>query len=76
MMHEAWRYGLLALVRRQHVAVRPDPGEAQVIPLDDPAVSIPGGSEPTAGGINYNSLKAMKAMEMLKELEQRFPTNQ
>ena len=31
------------------------------------------GSSLSAGGINYNSLKAMKAMNMLKELEQRFP---
>ncbi len=34
------------------------------------------GSSLTAGGINYNSLKAMKAMDMLKELGERFPTNQ
>ena len=27
----------------------------------------------TAGGINYNSLKAMKAMKMLEELSERFP---
>ena len=27
----------------------------------------------TAGNINYNSLKAMKAMEMLKELEESLP---
>ena len=31
------------------------------------------GSSLSAGGINYNSLKAMKAMNMLKELEERFP---
>jgi hypothetical protein len=30
----------------------------------------------SAGGINYNSLKAMKAMDMLKELEERFPVGQ
>ena len=31
------------------------------------------GSSLSAGGINYKSLKAMKAMNMLKELEERFP---
>ena len=31
------------------------------------------GSSLSAGGINYNSLKAMKAMNMLEELEERFP---
>ena len=31
------------------------------------------GSSLSAGGINYNSLKAMKALKMLEELEQRFP---
>ena len=31
------------------------------------------GSSLSAGGINYNSLKAMKAMNMLKELDERFP---
>ena len=41
-------------------------------------MTIPGypfqeGSSLSAGGINYNSLKAMKAMKMLEELEQRFP---
>jgi len=40
--------------------------------------TIPGypfqeGSSLSAGGINYNSLKAMKALKMLEELEQRFP---
>ena len=40
--------------------------------------TIPGypfqeGSSLSAGGINYNSLKAMKAMKMLEELEERFP---
>jgi len=34
------------------------------------------GSSLSAGGINYNSLKAMKAMDMLKELGERFPINQ
>lgn len=34
------------------------------------------GSSLSAGGINYNSLKAMKAMDMLRELGERFPTNQ
>ncbi len=34
------------------------------------------GASLTAGGINYNSLKAMKAMDMLKELGERFPINQ
>ncbi|MFM8331526.1 MAG: sulfatase-like hydrolase/transferase, partial [Candidatus Methylumidiphilus sp.] len=34
------------------------------------------GSSLSAGGINYNSLKAMKAMEMLKSLGERFPTPQ
>jgi arylsulfatase A-like enzyme len=33
------------------------------------------GSSLSAGGINYNSLKAMKAMKMLEELEQRFPVS-
>ena len=33
------------------------------------------GSSLSAGGINYNSLKAMKALNMLKELEERFPVN-
>ena len=33
------------------------------------------GSSLSAGGINYNSLKAMKALNMLKELEERFPIN-
>ncbi|MEM6675002.1 MAG: arylsulfatase [Planctomycetota bacterium] len=32
------------------------------------------GSSLTAGGINYTSLKAMKALQMLDELEERFPT--
>ena len=31
------------------------------------------GSSLSAGGINYNSLKAMKALNMLEELEERFP---
>jgi arylsulfatase len=31
------------------------------------------GNSLTAGNINYNSLKAMKALEMLKEIEDRFP---
>ena len=40
--------------------------------------TIPGypfqeGSSLSAGGIDYNSLKAMKAMKMLEELEQRLP---
>jgi arylsulfatase len=34
------------------------------------------GATLNAGGINYNTLKAMKAMNMLKELEERFPVNQ
>jgi arylsulfatase len=43
--------------------------------------TIPGypfqeGSTLSAGGINYNSLKAMKAMKMLEELEQRMPVGQ
>jgi arylsulfatase len=33
------------------------------------------GNSLTAGNINYNSLKAMKAMEMLKEIEEKFPVN-
>ena len=33
------------------------------------------GSSLSAGGINYNSLKAMKALNMLEELEERFPVN-
>ena len=33
------------------------------------------GSSLSAGGINYNSLKAMKALQMLEELEERFPVN-
>jgi arylsulfatase len=33
------------------------------------------GSSLNAGGINYVSLKAMKAINMLKELEERFPVN-
>ena len=40
--------------------------------------TIPGypfqeGSSLSAGGINYNSLKAMRAMKMLDELSERFP---
>jgi arylsulfatase len=31
------------------------------------------GASLNAAGINYNSLKAMKAMQMLKELEESFP---
>ena len=31
------------------------------------------GSSLSAGGINYNSLKAMKAAKLLEELEERFP---
>ncbi len=34
------------------------------------------GSSLSAGGINYNSLKAMKALNMLEELEERFPVPQ
>jgi len=34
------------------------------------------GSSLSAGNINYNSLKAMKAMEMLKALGERYPANQ
>ena len=34
------------------------------------------GSSLSAGGINYGSLKAMKAMKMLEGLEQRFPVPQ
>ncbi len=34
------------------------------------------GSSLSAGNINYNSLKAMKALNMLKELEERFPIGQ
>ncbi len=33
------------------------------------------GSSLGAGNINYNSLKAMKALQMLEELEERFPIN-
>jgi arylsulfatase len=33
------------------------------------------GSSLTAGNINYNTLKAQKAMEMLKNVEERFPVN-
>ena len=33
------------------------------------------GSSLSAGNINYGTLKAMKAMNMLKELEERFPVN-
>jgi arylsulfatase len=33
------------------------------------------GSTLSAGNINYNTLKAMKAMNILKELEERFPIN-
>ncbi len=33
------------------------------------------GSTLSAAGINYNSLKAMNALNMLKELEERFPVN-
>ena len=33
------------------------------------------GSSLSAAGINYNSLKAMKAMNMLKELKEQFPVN-
>jgi arylsulfatase len=33
------------------------------------------GSSLSAGNINYNTLKAMKAMKMLDELEQRFPVS-
>jgi arylsulfatase len=33
------------------------------------------GSSLSAAGINYNSLKAMKALKMLDELEERFPVN-
>ncbi len=33
------------------------------------------GAALNAGNINYNTLKAMKAMNMLKELEERFPVN-
>ena len=33
------------------------------------------GAALSAGNINYNTLKAMKAMNMLKELEERFPVN-
>ncbi|MEM1070843.1 MAG: arylsulfatase, partial [Planctomycetota bacterium] len=43
-------------------------------------MTIPGypfqeGSSLSAGGIDYNSLKAMKAMKMLEEIEERFPVN-
>jgi hypothetical protein len=31
------------------------------------------GSSLSAGNINYGTLKQMKAMEMLKELEERMP---
>jgi arylsulfatase len=34
------------------------------------------GSSLSAGNINYGTLKAMKAMNMLKELEERFPVGQ
>ena len=33
------------------------------------------GASLSAGNINYNTLKAMKAMKMLKELDERFPVN-
>jgi arylsulfatase len=33
------------------------------------------GSALSAGNINYNTLKAMKAMNMLKELDERFPVS-
>ena len=33
------------------------------------------GSSLSAGNINYGTLKAMKAMNMLKELEERFPVS-
>ena len=33
------------------------------------------GSSLTVGGINYTSLKAMKALKMLEELNERFPIN-
>ena len=36
-------------------------------------VSVIGCALLTAGGINYGSVKAMKAMKMLEELEQRLP---
>ena len=34
------------------------------------------GSSLNAAGINYNSLKAMKALKMLEKLEENFPINQ
>jgi arylsulfatase len=44
-------------------------------------LTIPGypfqeGAALNVGNVNYNTLKAMKAMKMLEELDQRFPINQ
>jgi arylsulfatase len=51
-------------------------GELKKFFLTIPEYPFQEGSSLSAGNINYNTLKAMKAMKMLQELEERFPTGQ
>ncbi len=48
------------------------PGRSQLFKTI-PEFPFQEGSSLTAGGINYNSLEAMKAMNMLEELSERLP---
>jgi arylsulfatase len=53
----------------------PIQGELKKFFLTIPEYPFQEGAALNAGNINYNTLKAMKAMNMLKELEERFPVN-
>jgi len=74
-MHEEGEMGYLRWYADNMWLFVPVQEELRKFFLTIPDYPFQEGSSLSAGGINYNSLRAMRAMQMLEELEQRFPVN-
>ena len=72
-MHEEGNLGYLRWYADNMWLFVPVQGQLRNFFATIPDYPFQEGSSLSAGNINYGSLKAMKAMNMLKELEERFP---
>jgi arylsulfatase len=74
-MHEEGEMGYLRWFGDNMWLFVPVQAELKKFFMTIPDYPFQEGAALNAGNINYNTLKAMKAMNMLKELDERFPVN-
>jgi arylsulfatase len=75
VMHEEGEMGYLRWYGDNMWLFVPVQAELKKFFMTIPNYPFQEGASLSAGNINYNTLKAMKALKMLEELEERFPVN-